>query len=337
MSFRAHVAFGFTLVAGVAGCSSAGNSLAPDAGAPAGGGDMATLGAPAGQSLSVQIGPLAVPAGTEVVKCATMRLGNATDIDVVKIQTTLAPGSHHLILYKSDVTTESPPTDCYSFDGVFLGETPIFIAESATSTLQLPAGVAYHFPKGQMMRLEAHYIAAGAAVMGMGKIDLITGQSGISYQAADIMMCGNFRSLSCRAGMGGLPPHQAATSLPIGFYGGGGDVDFTKLNVFAFTSHTHRRGIDVKVWKSTGTTAGATPLYDNTSWDNPPLQTYPDNSLLTFKASEGFAWQCTYDTTADSAPVCFGESAALNEMCFIWAYYYPSVGRFISTNDCWNN
>jgi hypothetical protein len=33
--------------------------------------------------------------------------------------------------------------------------------------------------------------------------------------------------------------------------------------------------------------------------------------------------------TGDTTKVCFGESAN-DEMCFIWAYYHPSAGRFIA-------
>ena len=56
----------------------------------------------------------------------------------------------------------------------------------------------------------------------------------------------------------------------------------------------------------------------------------PDTAnVLSFQAGEGLAWQCSYDTSADSSKVCFGESGQTNEMCFIWAYYYPSHGAHV--------
>ncbi|HEX6838938.1 MAG TPA: hypothetical protein VF334_20305, partial [Polyangia bacterium] len=66
---------------------------------------------------------------------------------------------------------------------------------------------------------------------------------------------------------------------------------------------------------------------------------FDDASLVTFGPGEGIRWQCTYDTL-DASPkpastVKFGESARTNEMCFLWAYYYPSAGRFIGQTDCW--
>jgi hypothetical protein len=158
------------------------------------------------------------------------------------------------------------------------------------------------------------------------------------------MMCGSVGSLYCQFG-GGLNPGDPNYQLPVGFYNGRAvnlqgpstDVDLTKLNIFAFTSHEHHRGTDVKIWRSTSVdTSSAEMIYDNTSWNNPPLKVLPDDQLLKFGAGEGFAWQCSYDTSADTSQVCFGESAN-DEMCFIWAYYYPSVGRFIAQDDCWAN
>ena len=301
-----------------------------------GGGDMAV----APGTFSVSIGPFALAAGQELTMCSIVKLPISTDVDVVRIQTTLAPGSHHLIVYRSAATAEAAPTACSSFDGVQKGEAPIFIAESASSTMQLPTAVAYHLTAGSFVRLEAHYLNSSPnAVMGMGSVQFSPGPTGVTYQAADIMMCGSVKSLT--KPFQGVPVGQS--TLPAGFYNGGGNVDFTKLKVFAFTSHEHSRGTDVKVWKSAANTDPnpAAPLFDNPSWDNPPLQSYTDNNLLSFGPGEGLQWQCSYDNNMTNNPsnktLYFGESAATNEMCFIWAYYFPSVGRFISTTDCWAN
>lgn len=317
---------------GSAGSGGGGAGGGGGGGGSAGGGG----GGGGGNSVSVTIGPIPLAKGQETTVCVTKRMPTTTDVDIVSVGTTLAPGSHHLIAYRSSATTESPtPTPCNAFEGVINGEAPIFIADAASQSMQLPDGVAYHFPAGQMVRLEAHYLnASNAAIQGMGTITFGPGPA-MTYQPADIMMCGNFTSLQCQAG--GLAPGKASVSLPIGKYSGGGGVDFTKLKVFAFTTHEHRRGSDVKIWKSTAANPTATQLLDNPDWANPHLQVLDTANVLSFQQGEGLAWQCTYDTSADTAKVCFGESAQTDEMCFIWAYYYPSVGRFISTTDCWNN
>src|SRR5438477_654514 len=96
-------------------------------------------------AVQVQIGPFQIASGQEIVKCSVVKVPFGSDTDVVRIHTTLAPGSHHLILYRSVETQERAPYDCTSFAGVFNGEAPVFIAESADSDMQLPSGVAYHF------------------------------------------------------------------------------------------------------------------------------------------------------------------------------------------------
>ena len=298
-----------------------------------------TTGGQPGQPFSVTIGPFSLASAQEIVKCTIVQLPTSVDTDVIDIKTTLLPGSHHLILYRTNATATKAPYDCTSFEGVFNGDAPVFIAESAASEMQLPSGVAYHFTAGQYVLLEAHYInTTQATISAQGSVTLTPGPSG-TYQPADIMMCGSYLSLQCNNG-GGLNPGLMDATLPVGFYNGNGltgKVDLTKLKFFAFTSHEHHRGTDVKIWKSSSTNvSAATQLYDNTSWNNPPLTVLPDNQLLTFGAGEGFAWQCHYDTRMDTNKVCFGESAN-DEMCFIWAYYYPSVGRFIAGQDCWAN
>src|SRR5262245_50314095 len=67
-----------------------------------GGQDMASNAA----TVPLGIGPLNLAAGEERTICSTFRLPTTKPIDVVQIDTVLAPGSHHLIVYKSMDTVE---------------------------------------------------------------------------------------------------------------------------------------------------------------------------------------------------------------------------------------
>jgi hypothetical protein len=320
--------------AGGTGTAGSGGGTAGSGGGTAGsGGGSAGSGGSDG-SFSLSIGPIALAPGEETTQCIVIKMPTTTAQDIIGIGTVLAPGSHHLIAYKSTATTESlTPTACTSFSGVLNGEAPIFIADAASQKMTLPTGVGYHFPAGQMVRIEAHYInATMTALQGMGTVTFTPGPP-MTYQQADIMMCGSVTALTCP--IGGIPPANPNYALPVGTYSGSASVDFTKLKVFALTSHEHQRGSDVKIWKSATGSPTSQQLFDNPNWSSPPLQVYDDAHLLSFAAGEGLSWQCSYDSTADNANVCFGESAATNEMCFIWAYYYPSVGRFIAQSDCW--
>jgi hypothetical protein len=322
------------------GCGNNGVPANGNDGGMMGGG--ADLSSPSGPGIS--IGPFNVPAGQETTQCVTVRLPSTVDADYVAIVSTLAKGSHHLIVYTSTATQENTtPTTCTSFSGVLSGLTPVYIAQTLQSTLTLPTGVAYHFPAGQMFQIEAHYLNATAAdINAMGSVTFVPATTGGTFQAADIMFCGSVKQLGgiqaavtgCPVG-GGLPAGTQTTLTP-GFYAGGKGVDLTKLKFFGFTGHQHHFGTDVKLWKSTSAAPNASPpVYESTSWDNAPLEVFNDSQLLSFNAGEGIEWQCSYDTTGATSNTCFGESARDNEMCFFWAYYFPSVGRFVNRNDCW--
>ena len=119
------------------------------------------------------------------------------------------------------------------------------------------------------------------------------------------------------------------SSLSPGFYRPPAGV-----KMFGVTAHQHKRGAHMTIAKSTGTNDEGTQLVDGKPWDNEPFVTYDDQHLVSFAPNEGLRWQCFYDNP-DPMNIKFGESAATNEMCFLWAYYYPSAGHFISFNDCW--
>ena len=115
------------------------------------------------------------------------------------------------------------------------------------------------------------------------------------------MICGSVTALTCP--IGGIPPNNANYQLPVGTYAGSATVDFTKLKIFALTSHEHQRGSDVKIWKSTAASPTAQQLFDNPDWSSPPLQVYDDSHVLGFAQGEGAA-----DDVEDCA--LFGEASA---------------------------
>jgi hypothetical protein len=273
---------------------------------------------------------------------------------VVQVDATLAPGSHHLVFYRSVASDEHPDLyDCPPLDpsdgrsappsgGFPDQDIPIFIAETINNNaLPLPTGVAYHFDMGQMVRLEAHYLNASAgAIQGQGQVSLTLGQQD-SYQPADIMFCGSVQPLMAQGsssdrlpGLTGTPPYGLApgqeTDLPWQFMSMPPGIQ-----LFGITSHQHKRGIGMRIEDSTDALTPGALLVDSPNWDDPQFKIF-DQVPLTFAAGEGVRWQCKYNNQGTS-PVYFGQSAQTDEMCFFWAYYYPSVGSFISLGypQCW--
>jgi hypothetical protein len=168
-----------------------------------------------------------------------------------------------------------------------------------------------------MVRLEAHFFnGTPNAVMGTGEVRLTVGAGGRSYMPADLLLCGSVLQLT----QNGVPPGMSFLSP--GFWKPPGGIQ-----VFGLTTHQHRRGALMTLDKSSSTAAGNN-LVMGQPYDDPPLVTYAEPDLLTFGPGEGFRWQCFYNN-ADPMTYRFGQSADTNEMCFFWAYYFPSVGHLI--------
>src|SRR5207247_2558040 len=121
---------GTTAGSGGAGAG-AGGSAGSGAGGSGGSGGTGGAGGQYTLAATVSVGPIAIDRGQETTVCITKRLPIDHPIDVTRIETTLAPGSHHMILYKSSDTTEHPnPVGCMPFVGIIQGTIPLFIAES---------------------------------------------------------------------------------------------------------------------------------------------------------------------------------------------------------------
>ena len=69
-----------------------------------------------------------------------VRLPNATEIDVLRIDAKLLPGSHHLIFYKSSDTVERPtPYDCPPLD-IGFGGVDLALNNAGVMVPPVPAG-----------------------------------------------------------------------------------------------------------------------------------------------------------------------------------------------------
>lgn len=264
------------------------------------------------QTLHANVGPIPVDAGQETVVCVTMRMSNAEAVYVPRITVQLAPGSHHLVVYRSMATAESPPTPCTTFQGILSGSAaPLMISEKASDDLTFPKGVAVKLEAQQMIELEAHYINTGATTLqGQGAVQFET----ISATTPNVVESdfALFTTTNIT-----LPAGVSTTVGPLFVAGKAG------THAFALTTHQHRLGTEFKVWAANSATdTSHAPIADTLDWSNPPL--YRLDPVLDFDGQNGLAYQCTWDNTTGQL-VTFGEGA-LQEMCVLWMYYYPSQG-----------
>ena len=274
-----------------------------------------------GEKFSLRYGPTTIMPGQEGTKCIWMRLSNDTPIKVRQLHNVLSSSSHHLIVYKDDMDTteQTTPVDCQPFTGALNASgmiAPIMITQKADDALTLPDGVAYTLAAHQMIKLEMHYLnATDAPIDATATVEFYRADESTIEHEANILFIG---SPDIDIAPGATTTLKQFITMP-------SYVDLSEAKIFAITGHTHHFGTDMNVRVGTSPTdAAMRKIYD----PQPFLWSEPETTLLEPPTSVtpggGFEFECTYTNTSNQR-VGFGESAN-DEMCFFWAYYYPSQG-----------
>jgi hypothetical protein len=287
---------------GTAGTGGAGGST---------GGTGGTGGGGSGMTYDVTTGPVTLMPGEERIVCIDKKLPTTAAIDMVKITSELTQGGHHLVFYKSAATAEvSTPYTCQTFRDITTGTVPLYIAQKPSTVLNFPKGVAYTMPAAQMVRVELHFLNSTTAPLAVtGTVHITDAVAGTVTEHANLMFYGNLKIA--------IPAQSTATVGPT----------FRKFasaapKIFGLTGHQHQRGTGVTIELASGATGTATNVYTNTDWADPPLTIFDPPLVPT--AGQGFRYTCTYNNPTNST-VTFGEGVN-QEMCFLWAYYYPDMG-----------
>lgn len=281
-----------------------------DAGAPPGPGLT-------GESFDVAIDVDGVSSGVENTQCVIKRLGNPEPIRVGRIRNAISNSSHHLIVYRTNDTEERlEPFDCDPFIDTLdpAAGAPLMVTQKLDDTLTLPEGVAFSLAADQMVRLELHYINTGVEpvdVTATSNFDVLADEA--FEHEADFLFIGNPDI--------DIPAQSTATLGPVDFTLPG---DLSGVSFFAITGHTHRWGTDVFVQTTDAGGAATAPVYDLDAfqWDEP--ETVVHDPPFNVPDGGGFEFTCSWNNQSEDR-VGFGESAN-QEMCFFWAYYYPSKG-----------
>jgi hypothetical protein len=283
------------------------------------GGTPATVdGNPGGQVFDLAWGPVVAQPYQEDTRCVTLDLGNDIPVEIHTIHNTLGPASHHMIVYKLAMgTVNTTPTPCTPFVDTLdpsMGA-PLMISQKADDLLTYPDGVAITLQPHQLIRLELHFINSTPNPV------TVTAQSELSAMAdADFQNEANLLFI-------GNPDIRLASSPDTQTLGPTWfqvPASLDGVNVFAITGHEHKLGTGVQVDVAASSTDTGTSVYAPVpfTWSE-PATTYHDPPFQ-IPQNGGFHFTCEWINDT-GAQVNFGESAE-NEMCFFWAYYYPSQG-----------
>lgn len=264
---------------------------------------------------------ITIAPGSENTQCVVKRLGNDELIRVHQIHNVLPQGSHHLIVYRTaDTEEKTTPYDCDPFLDALdpsKGST-VMVTQKHDETLTLPTGVAFSMPAGQMVRLEMHYINTTAA-----PIDVSATSTFVTIPAKDFKDEADF--LFVGTPDIDIPAHSKMTIGPTFFqlpHELLGDAKF-----FGITGHTHQWGTNVTVAAADTKDGPDKAVYDVPGWLWSEPATLIHEPTFSIPQGGGFRFTCDYNNLGNQH-VGFGESAN-DEMCFFWAYYYPSQGSYV--------
>ncbi len=300
-----------TSLAVTAGCSS--SSSTPAATQADGGADDAAL--PSGQSTITFTMQSKVPASSETHQCMYVT-GPAALAFIVASKHVYTPGSHHMLLFRTDLTSipagMDKPGDCYeAATGGYMSHVRgvVYGAQVPTAQFTYPDGVGLQLDASSVFMMQTHYLNSGSAELD-ARADVtltLSDGTGITQHAGVLFFYDPFIYVPMAT--------KARASMRCGIRN-----DITLLTA---TSHYHKRGNDYAAYVDPGTGAQATtPFYTSNNWDSPPALPAP----MKIAAGSHIRFGCGYDNTAGTKEYFQGQSAEDNEMCMFTGLYYPALG-----------
>jgi hypothetical protein len=282
------------------------------------GADVPADGNPGGQVYHLDWGPVDVQPFEEDTRCVTLRLDNDIPLKIHEIHNVLGTASHHFIVYRvTDGVENTTPTPCAPFVDTLdpAGGAPLMVTQRQDDTLTLPEGVAFSIAPDQLIRLEMHYINASPNVVSATASSELHAMADADFRdEADFLFIGN-PDIRLQANP------QVQTLGPTWFQV---PAALDGVNVFAITGHQHSLGIGVDVKVADSATAAGTSVYAPVDFDWSEPETVIHDPPFVIPDGGGFQFTCDWINDSGQS-VGFGESAN-DEMCFFWAYYYPSQG-----------
>ena len=280
------------------------------------------------QGYQIVMGPFQVPPGEEVQLCQTMKLPNTEPIAVNRFSARKFSGSHHTIMFTSDVDYPDRVFPCWgtiNFDDWKF----IFDTQEEDLDWQLPDGKAFIMKPHQQVLIQAHYQNATVTESPEGGAVALNLHTTVLPPSDDktAPVYGMF-TVNRRVE---LPPRQVTGP-------------FSRLCVFnrdaslnALYGHFHSRGrrftIEHLGVEETSEIAADEfrynfgQIYESTSWDKPPFVSSPSEQLpgdgkngYLVGAGEAIRFSCWYENNTDDWIV-FGSHALVNEHCNLFFNY----------------
>jgi hypothetical protein len=257
---------------------------------------------------------LEIAAGTETTLCQFVKMP-AGKAYVTSAHHEYTPGSHHMLLYRTDLTKidagMDQVQDCYEGGGGTIMSHVrgvIYGSQEPKGATMLPEGVGYQVASEEVLLLQVHYLNATAAPLrSTVTVSLHTTPTPVAHLAGVLFFYDPFIDVPA----GAMATANARCTLP---------KDITLLGVFP---HYHARGVGYRAYLDLPSQpVAADPFYTSTDWNHPAEWT---GGPMKLNAGTAIRWYCDYDNTAGSDEFFQGPSARTNEMCMFTGAYYPAM------------
>jgi hypothetical protein len=257
---------------------------------------------------------LTVDAGTETTQCQFVTMPKGTSY-AVSMHHEYTPGSHHMLLYRTDLTTIDPSLaglqDCYEGgNGTIMSHVRgvLYGSQEPMGMSMLPAGVGFELQSQEVLLFQVHYLnATTGPLQSKVQVTLHTVPDKQPNLAGVLFYYDPFID---------VPPMSTATAnarctLP---------QNITLLGVFP---HYHARGVGYRAFLDLPSQpAAADPFYTSTDWTHPAPWT---GGPMTITQGTAIRWYCDYDNSSSGNEYFQGPSALTNEMCMFTGAYYPAM------------
>lgn len=258
---------------------------------------------------------VSVPAGAEQHRCRFVKVDPAYDGYIVEMSHEYTPGSHHLVLFRTDLTDipsgQSGDLDCYGAGSEVMSHTRgvLYASQSATGKTTLPPSVGLPIRGGSVLMLQSHYLNAGVSALD-AKVDVrlavaprsdaIKDEAGVLFYYDPFIV---------------VPPRGRSSALM--------RCRIAKdIHLLTGLSHTHKRGVGFEAFVDPPSgELSPTPFYTSNDWEHP--QSF--DSKLDVPAGSKIRFRCDYANPSGETEIVQGQSAETNEMCVFTGLYYPAM------------
>ena len=250
-----------------------------------------------------------VPAGSEIYRCRYLTLPPG-ERDIVRFEHEYTEGSHHILLYPTDLT----PTEASRFDADFdcnsvgdLGQVGLAYGadEQPTGSMEYPEGVGLRLGSEQVVLLESHYLnSSDSDLEATVTVRMIPSEQPVEVLAGNLFYY-NYAIL--------IPPEPGEATSTMGC-----DLP-EEINLLFASSHMHRRGTlhQSELVLRDGT---RNMLHQTSDWASPMANVF--SPALKVPAGSRIEFGCNYRNDLPHV-VTEGESADTDEMCMFIASYWP--------------